>query len=192
MTGRLKVAEETFEDPPPTMQHDDKLYLTEEEWDARRSRRELEKSSPAGSGGSGGCGGGGKRGRGHNNGGEGRGSRPKSTDECRRCGKLGHWARDCRSKPRKEQAHVTQEEEAALNLMRASLAHSGGVYLKPARQESVRALSSVGQEEPRRDAPISAPAKGKLTAAAMSWQLGSKGDTGSLAGSVVPSLSNEI
>jgi hypothetical protein len=32
-------------------------------------------------------------------------------DECRRCGKIGHWAHECHSKHRKEQVHVTQDEE---------------------------------------------------------------------------------
>jgi hypothetical protein len=46
------------------------------------------------------------------------------SDECRCCGKVGHWARECCSKPRKEQAHVTQdEEEASLMLTTATLIH---------------------------------------------------------------------
>jgi hypothetical protein len=45
-------------------------------------------------------------------------------DECRRCGKVGHCARECCSKPRKEQAHVAQdEEEASLMLTTATLIH---------------------------------------------------------------------
>jgi hypothetical protein len=37
---------------------------------------------------------------------------------------MGHWARECRSKPRKEQTHVTQdEEEALLMLVMATLIH---------------------------------------------------------------------
>jgi hypothetical protein len=32
-------------------------------------------------------------------------------DECRRCGKIGHWAHECHSKHGKEQVHVTQDEE---------------------------------------------------------------------------------
>jgi hypothetical protein len=35
LAGQLKPAEEAFEEPPFTLQHDVKLYLTEEEWDAR-------------------------------------------------------------------------------------------------------------------------------------------------------------
>jgi hypothetical protein len=38
---------------------------------------------------------------------------------------MGHWACECRSKPKKEQAHVTQdEEEASLMLASATLIHS--------------------------------------------------------------------
>jgi hypothetical protein len=35
LAGQLKPAEEAFEEPPFTLQQDVKLYLTEEEWDAR-------------------------------------------------------------------------------------------------------------------------------------------------------------
>jgi hypothetical protein len=43
-------------------------------------------------------------------------------DECRRYGKMGHWARECRSKPKKEQAHIVQDEkEASLMLALATL-----------------------------------------------------------------------
>jgi hypothetical protein len=35
---------------------------------------------------------------------------------------MGDWARECRSKPKKEQAHITQdEEEASLMLVLATL-----------------------------------------------------------------------
>jgi hypothetical protein len=34
---------------------------------------------------------------------------------------VGHWARECRSKAKKEQAHFTQDEEAALMVVRATL-----------------------------------------------------------------------
>jgi hypothetical protein len=37
---------------------------------------------------------------------------------------MGHWACECRSKPKKEQAHITQdEEEASLMLVSATLIH---------------------------------------------------------------------
>jgi hypothetical protein len=120
LTGRLKEAEEAFEEPPATMQHEGKLYLTEEEWEARKVRREAENQAAGGSGGGSSRGGGGRgRGRGRGNGTGGRG--PKKTDECRRCGKLGHWARECRSKPKKEQANVARDEEASLMVARATI-----------------------------------------------------------------------
>jgi hypothetical protein len=36
LIGRLKETEEVFEEAPTSLQQDGKLYLTEEEWDARR------------------------------------------------------------------------------------------------------------------------------------------------------------
>jgi hypothetical protein len=50
------------------------------------------------------------------------GSSNKPTgDVCLRCGKMGHWARECRSKPTKERVHVTQEkEEGSLLLVMAT------------------------------------------------------------------------
>jgi hypothetical protein len=38
-------------------------------------------------------------------------------DKCRACGKIGHWARECRSQPkREEQAHVAEDDEPTLML----------------------------------------------------------------------------
>ncbi|CAA6674013.1 unnamed protein product [Spirodela intermedia] len=111
LTGRLKAAEDAFEEPPSAMHHDGKLYLTEEEWDARRRKRDDEKTGGSDKGSSSG-------------GLTGNSGRPRG-DECRRCGKLGHWARECRSKPKKEQAHVVQnEEEASLLLVKSTTAIS--------------------------------------------------------------------
>jgi hypothetical protein len=101
------------------------LYLTEEEWDARRKKREVENHSGSGARGSGaGKGRGHGRGRGHG-GSSSSGSLSKPTgDECRRYDKMKHWVRECRSKPKKEHVHVTQdEEEASLMLTLATLIH---------------------------------------------------------------------
>jgi hypothetical protein len=123
LTRRLKEADEAFEEAPTSLQHDGKLYLTEEQWDAQRKKREVENHSSSGTRG-GGTGKGRGRCRGCGRGGSSSsGSSSKPTgDECRRCGKIGHWARECRSKPKKEQAHVVQdEEEASLMLASATL-----------------------------------------------------------------------
>jgi hypothetical protein len=64
------------------------------------------------------------QGRSHGRGGSSssRSSSKPTDDECRRCGKMGNWARECRLKPKKEQAHVAQdEEEASLMLTSATL-----------------------------------------------------------------------
>jgi hypothetical protein len=97
------------------MQHEGKLYLTEEEWDARWKKHEASNNFGGGSSLGGSCSKGGhSHGRGHG----GRnglpdGSKKPTGDECRKCGKVGHWARECRSKPKKEQVNVAQEEEEA-------------------------------------------------------------------------------
>lgn len=97
LTWRLKEAEDSNEEPPPTLQHEGKLYLTKEEWDARRKKCEATHGS---GGSSGGC----VMDRGGNSHGRGRGRGVRGPpaggpanspckrpgDECRRCGKLGH------------------------------------------------------------------------------------------------------
>ncbi|CAA6656629.1 unnamed protein product [Spirodela intermedia] len=108
LTGRLKAAEDAFEELPSAMHHDGKLHLTEEEWDARRRKRDNEKT---GGGGSSSVthrvrhGRGRGRGRGSDKGSSsggltGNSGRPRG-DECRRCGKLGHWPASAAPSPRK-------------------------------------------------------------------------------------------
>jgi hypothetical protein len=101
LTRRLKEVEEAFEEALTLLQQDGKLYLIEEEWDAWRKKCEAENHSGSGARGGGagkGCG----RGRGRG-GSSSSGSLSKPTgNECRRCGKMGHWARECRLKPKKE------------------------------------------------------------------------------------------
>jgi hypothetical protein len=53
LTGRLKEVKEAFEEAPTSLQHDGKLYLTKEEWDTRRKKREVENHSDGGARGSG-------------------------------------------------------------------------------------------------------------------------------------------
>jgi hypothetical protein len=38
-------------------------------------------------------------------------------DQCRKCGKNGHWARDCRSKLKRETTYTAQEEESLMLVM---------------------------------------------------------------------------
>jgi hypothetical protein len=118
LTGWLKEAEEAFEEAPTMLQQDGKLYLTEEEWDAWRKKREVENHSGSGvRGGGTGKGCGHCRGHGHD-GSSSSGSSIKPTgNECWHCSKMGHWARECHSKPWKEQAHITQDEEEALLML---------------------------------------------------------------------------
>ncbi|XP_072147841.1 uncharacterized protein [Setaria viridis] len=130
LIGSLKAAEEAFEAPPPTMQVDGKLYLTEEEWETRRRRRDSENQGSGGASGSS-ARRGTQRGRGKRRGGSSATSsssrsannsgRTIGKDECRQCGKSSHWARECPSRPKKEQAHVIHEEEEALLLILRSM-----------------------------------------------------------------------
>jgi hypothetical protein len=89
LTGRHKAAEESFEEPPSTLHHDRKLYLTEEEWNVCRRQREAEDHGGGGASGSSGRRGG-RRGRGRGRGGNvgpSSSSRPANKpigkDECR-------------------------------------------------------------------------------------------------------------
>jgi ribosomal protein L15 len=88
-------------------------------------RKKCEVENHFGSGARGGGAGKGRGcGRGHGHGGSSSSgsSRKPTGDECRRCGKMGHWARECCSKSKKEQAHIAQdEEEASLMLAMATL-----------------------------------------------------------------------
>jgi hypothetical protein len=134
------------------LQQDGKLYLIEDNWDARGKKREADNHSGSGARG-GGAGRGRGRGWGHGHDrSSSSGSLSKSTgDECRRCGNIGHWACECRSKSKKEQAHITQdEEEASLMLVTATLIRSearqieAGGLTAPAREVQSLGESSVG------------------------------------------------
>jgi adenine deaminase len=46
------------------------------------------------------------------------------SDECRYCGKKGHWAHECQKKKRDEEAHVmqaTEEDESTLFMASATI-----------------------------------------------------------------------
>lgn len=125
VTGSLTVAEEAFEAPPLVVNHDDKLYLTQEKWDVRRKQRKAENQNSSSASGSS-TRRGNRRGRGRvgdlgSSSSSGSGGAPSmpSKDQYRCCDKYGHWARECKSKPKKEEVHVAQEEEASMLLLRA-------------------------------------------------------------------------
>jgi hypothetical protein len=152
LTEQLKEAEEVFEEAPTSLQQDGKLYLTEEEWDAWRKKRETENHSGSSARGGGtGKGRGCSRGR-SRGGSSSSGSSSKPTgDECRRSSKMGHWAHECCSKPKKVQAHITQDEdEASLILVMATLIHpkagriEAGRLTTPARKVRPLGESSAG------------------------------------------------
>jgi hypothetical protein len=76
-----------------------------------------------------GCGGGrgGGNTRDHSGGstgrGSGKGNNDVAKDQCRYCGKKGHWARECKKKKRDKEIHATQaEEEEESTLFMASAA----------------------------------------------------------------------
>jgi hypothetical protein len=108
LKGRLKEVEEAFKEVPTSFQRDGKLYLTEKEWDAPRKKREAENHSDGSTGKGHGC-------DGSSSGGS---SNSPTGDECQRCGKMGHWACECRLKPKKEQAQIAQNEEECLSSRR--------------------------------------------------------------------------
>ena len=122
VTGRLRAVEQRRK-PQPVHDNQGRLLLCEEEWLARLKIREAggksgNNSSGSGGGGSNGNSGGKKRGDRERGKGKGKadgssrdGERPnRAKDPCARCGKMGHWAKECRSKPKAE-AHVAEAEE---------------------------------------------------------------------------------
>jgi hypothetical protein len=127
--GRLRVFEERAK-PKEVTDAMGRLMLCEEDWEARRKARREQDSS----GGSTGSASRRKR-RGHGRGRSGEesssrdgrngqnagagnagGGRPPRGNRCDNCGKIGHWAKDCRGK-KMGAAHVAQAEEEEHALM---------------------------------------------------------------------------
>jgi hypothetical protein len=103
-----------------SVNHADKLDLSEEAWE---EKWKLQEGSGAGGSSSRGGGSGGRSANhGNGNGGNDRDSSRSNPpgpgkvgrDQCRKCGKKGHWARDCWSKPKNETAYTAQEEESLM------------------------------------------------------------------------------
>jgi hypothetical protein len=141
ITSRLKAIKD---DGGLTGDGRDKLYLTEEEWLERYKQKESDGGRRGGSGSSSG-GGSGRHGRSHTSrktGSDGGGSDSneertgppsRGKDKCRAYGKVGHWARECQSRPkREEQAHMVKDDEPTL-----MLAYAEGIQSPVLGQEVV-------------------------------------------------------
>lgn len=126
VAGRLKAA--TDDDPAPPQTLDSKLLLTHDEW------LEKYKKSESGHGASSSSGRGKRRSRGRGRGGGGgnaglRAGTPagqsSSGEAGKRCGKSGHWAKDCRAKKPMEQVQVAQDDEPTLLLAVCDVTEEG-------------------------------------------------------------------
>ena len=140
VTGRLLASEDNPE--PTSNQVGGKLFLTEEQWVERYKQKEGGNSRTNNdSSGRGKRRGPNAKGRGGSNTdtrGASSSAPTRKGDSCRYCGKLGHWARECRSRKRDEegqqcqQAHVAQVDEAIL-----LLAHTGVIATAPSASPSL-------------------------------------------------------
>jgi hypothetical protein len=92
LIGRLKEAEEAFEEPPSTMQHEGRPYLIEEEWIARQKKHEVANGHIGGLSSGGGSSSGSSHGRGSHGHGHGCGVKNGSNGgPCKAMGAI-NWA----------------------------------------------------------------------------------------------------
>ena len=161
VTDRLLASEDNPE--PTSNQVGGKLFLTEEQWVERYKQKEAGNGRTNND----------SSGRGKRRGSKGKGrgggntdtleassSAPtRNGDSCRYCGKLDHWARECRSRKRDDQgqqgqqAHVAQVDEATLLLVHTGVvatASTTSLLPIPARISDDHATTL----EPAHEAPI--------------------------------------
>jgi hypothetical protein len=108
-SGRLRAAQEADaeDDEAPPPHADGKLYLTRDQWEAqaRREKGDGSGSSAASKSGA-------RRGRARRapsgSGSDAGPGQKVAADQCRRCRKTGHWARECPTKPKNQAAHTAR------------------------------------------------------------------------------------
>ncbi|CAA0806572.1 Gag-Pol-related retrotransposon family protein [Striga hermonthica] len=143
VTGRMRAVDDRVE--TATISTSGKLLLTEEEWAARmRERRPGESSSSRGGYGK-------HRGKAPQKK-DGNNARPIDKDTCRRCGKTGHWARDCKILKEKKEAHLAQVDDEEPSLLMAKFCTSHDVEpelekVKAVVAEQGKALQAVHLDE---------------------------------------------
>jgi hypothetical protein len=76
------------------------------------------------------------------------GSSNKTTgDECWHSSKMGHWAHDCRSEPKKVQAHVVQDEEDGSLLVTATLTCPKASFTPGSMVEAISFVAEIELKE---------------------------------------------
>jgi len=115
VTGRLKVVEDRAETPARTTAGG-QLLLTEKQWAARLRERKQgggllcfarrRRGKPR------------RKAKGTDKDG---GDRAADKDRCRNCGKIEHWARDCKEPRRQQRAHLAQDDEEEPALLMAQV-----------------------------------------------------------------------